>query len=224
MKRYAALLDLPITSEDSVMLRAMVGNMDGMIWQVHIQLTGDPGAEGMRDKTYDLVKDFSELTKSKHAMASHGWLGHSLALFSVGQLSALSGAALKLAAHAGNKTGATASMLGKLQSLSLVQRALEIERQRSRRGPQSGHRRGQDGRRRRYGSGRQSRRLGCGTVGRCLPAAVPRPGERSRKVRQSDALRVAQYGPDRDRLAYAGGSENTRCASGAGQHGDSDDK
>ncbi|KQV82263.1 hypothetical protein ASD15_09420 [Massilia sp. Root351] len=126
MKRYAALLDLPITAEDSVALRAMVGNMDRMIKQVHVQLTGDPGAEGMRDKTYDLVKGFSELQKAKNVMGSHGWLGHSLALFSVGQLSALSGAALALASHAGNKTGATASMLGKLQSLSLVQSALEI--------------------------------------------------------------------------------------------------
>ncbi|CAN7628804.1 hypothetical protein LJR289_004698 [Pseudoduganella sp. LjRoot289] len=126
MKRYAAQLEQPITKEHAVALRAMVANMDRMIRLVHIQLSGDPGAEGMRDKTYDLVKGFSELAKSKHAMASYGWLGHSLALFSVGQLSALSGAALKLAAHGGKVTGATANMLGKLQSLSLVQRSLEI--------------------------------------------------------------------------------------------------
>jgi hypothetical protein len=125
MARYLAKLDRPITDKEAVLLRALVGNQDQMIKMVHVQLTGDPGAAGMRDKSYDLVKGFSELSRSQGALAAHSWIGHALALFSVGQLSALSGAALTVAAREVKTSGATVRLMAKLQTMSHVQRCLE---------------------------------------------------------------------------------------------------
>ncbi|GJJ02303.1 hypothetical protein RugamoR64_28410 [Duganella rhizosphaerae] len=125
LSAYLAKIDRPITDKESIALRSSVGNQDAMIKLVHIQLTGDPGAEGMRDKSYDLVKGFSELSMSKGALTSNSWIGHAIALFSVGQLSALSGAALTVAAHEVKASSATKSIMAKLQTMAHVQRCLE---------------------------------------------------------------------------------------------------
>ncbi|OFA05505.1 T6SS effector BTH_I2691 family protein [Duganella sp. HH101] len=125
LTRYLAKLGRPITDEEAVVLRALVGNQDAMIKMVHIQLTGDPGAAGMRDKSYDLVKGFSELGMSKGALTANSWIGHAIALFSVGQLSALSGAALTVAAREAKTSSVTASIMAKLQMMAHVQRCLE---------------------------------------------------------------------------------------------------
>ena len=122
---YLAKISKPITDKESIAFRALVGNHDAMIKMVHIQLTGDPGAAGMRDKSYDLVKGFSELGMSKGALTSNSWIGHAIALFSVGQLSALSGAALTIAAREAKASGVTTSIMGKLQTMAHVQRCLE---------------------------------------------------------------------------------------------------
>ncbi|WP_307722098.1 T6SS effector BTH_I2691 family protein [Pseudoduganella albidiflava] len=127
MDDYVSELDLPVTDENAHTIRSMVGGKDLVVKIVHKQLTGSPGLEdgGMRDKTFDLVKGFSELTMSQPAMQSHGWIGHALALFSINQYAALSGAVLTIAARQATVTGATARMLEKLQNLALVQSALE---------------------------------------------------------------------------------------------------
>lgn len=119
--RYVAMLDRPITSGDAVSLRKFIGNKSSMAANAHIQLTGDPGADGMRDKTFDMLKGYSELTRSGPLMQSHGWIGHALAFYSVGQLSALTGAALSIAAN----NPLTAKAIAKLQTLTKFQKLLE---------------------------------------------------------------------------------------------------
>jgi hypothetical protein len=119
--RYVAMLDRPITSGDAVLLRKFIGNKSSLAENAHIQLTGDPGAEGMRDKTFDMLKGYSELTRSAPAMQSHGWIGHALAFYSMGQISALTGAALSIAAD----NPLTSKAITKLQTLTTFQKLLE---------------------------------------------------------------------------------------------------
>lgn len=125
-ERYISMLDKVVTEPDAIVLRAMVGNKASLFSIFHEQLTGDPGAEGMRDKTFDIMKGFSELRFSENAMKNHGWIGHALAFYSMGQISALSGAVMSVAANQIGKHPATARVLAKLQTCSVVQRALEI--------------------------------------------------------------------------------------------------
>jgi hypothetical protein len=125
-ERYIAMLDKVVTEPDAIILRAMVGNKASLFSVFHEQLTGDPGAEGMRDKTFDIMKGFSELKFSENAMKTHGWIGHALALYSMGQISALSGAVMSVAANKVGSHPATARALVRLQTCSLVQRASEI--------------------------------------------------------------------------------------------------
>lgn len=119
-ERYVAMLDKPITSDDAVVLRKFICNKNSMLADAHVQLTGDPGADGMRDKTFDIMKGYSELVRSPH-MPSYGWIGHALALYSVGQLSALTGAALSIAAD----NPVTTKAIAKLQTLAMFQSMLE---------------------------------------------------------------------------------------------------
>lgn len=120
-ERYVAMLEKPITSDDAIVLRKFVCNKSSMIADAHVQLTGDPGADGMRDKTFDILKGYSELARSAPHMQSYGWIGHALALYSVGQLSALTGAALSIAAD----NPVTTKVAAKLQTLTMFQRMLE---------------------------------------------------------------------------------------------------
>ena len=120
-ERYVAMLEKPITSDDAIVLRKFVCNKSSMIADAHVQLTGDPGAAGMRDKTFDILKGYSELAKSAPHMQSYGWIGHALALYSVGQLSALTGAALSIAVD----NPVTAKAIAKLQTLATFQAMLE---------------------------------------------------------------------------------------------------
>ncbi|MEO5934870.1 MAG: T6SS effector BTH_I2691 family protein [Duganella sp.] len=120
--RYIAMLDRAITEPDAVILRKTIGNKNNLIQDAHIQLTGDPGDAGMRDKTFDMLKGYSELTRSGPAMQSHGWIGHALALYSIGQISALTGAAMSMAAT----HPPTAKVLNKLQTLMKFQKLLEV--------------------------------------------------------------------------------------------------
>lgn len=122
---YLAKIDRPITDKESLALRSSVGGYNAMIKMVHVQLTGDPGAAGMRDKSYDLVKGFSELGMSKGALTANSWIGHAIALFSVGQLSALTGAALTVAAHDVKASSVTKRIMAKLLRMAHVQRCLE---------------------------------------------------------------------------------------------------
>lgn len=97
--RYLTLLDKPITDPSAVVLRALVGNQQEVITVVHTQLTGDSGADGMRDKTYDFLKGLLGLVTGGKELTKYAWMGEALAMFSVGQLMAISGALTSAAAR-----------------------------------------------------------------------------------------------------------------------------
>jgi hypothetical protein len=121
-QRYIAMLVLPIINSDAIALRTFIGNRNYLAHDAHIQLTADPGSDGMRDKTFDILKGFSELTKSAGAMQSQGWIGHALALYSIGQLSALTGAVLSVASD----NPLTHKAIERLQHLAKFQKLLEF--------------------------------------------------------------------------------------------------
>lgn len=120
-ERYVAMLDRPITEADASAVRATIGNKENLVAAALAQLNGDPGGDGMRDKTFDMLKGYSELVRSDRVMQSHGWIGHALALYSVGQITALTGAAMSIAST--HPTAAKA--LEKLQTLMKFQKLLE---------------------------------------------------------------------------------------------------
>ncbi|HVK93881.1 MAG TPA: T6SS effector BTH_I2691 family protein [Noviherbaspirillum sp.] len=123
---YLAMLDKPITDESAVVLRALTGNQKAVIDEVHIQLTGDAGTDGMRDKTYDFLKGLGELKKGGAVLKKYSWMGDTLAAFSVGQLTALGGAVLSAAARHPEIGISTTRAFGKLQHLWGIQQALEL--------------------------------------------------------------------------------------------------
>jgi hypothetical protein len=89
---YASILDKKISDKAAIALRALVGNQQDVIDVVIQQLVGDPGAEeggGVRDKTYDILKDIPHI-------ANYSWYANGVMLFGMGQLTALTGAAIAL--------------------------------------------------------------------------------------------------------------------------------
>ncbi len=127
---FLAMIDKPIQDKEAVAVRALVGNQESLfdktqtfLEELYKQATGDPGGAGMRDKTYDFVKG---LSSESGALKKYGWIGDALSAFSVGQLSALSAAALSIASE--NKVIAPklARTLTKLQGLWGIQQAVEI--------------------------------------------------------------------------------------------------
>jgi len=126
---FLAMTDQPIKSKGAVVLRALIGNQENLfekaqafLDELYKQATGDPGGEGMRDKTYDFVKG---LSSESGALKKYSWIGDALSAFSVGQLSALSAAALSIASE--NKVIApkVARTLTQLQGLWGIQQAVE---------------------------------------------------------------------------------------------------
>jgi hypothetical protein len=124
-KYLASMLNKPITDEAAVVQRALVGNQQEVIDVIHAQLTGDSGAEGMRDKNYDFMKGVLGLSSGKAALKKYGWIGDALAMFSVGQVTALSGAIVSAAGHNKTVSAALEKQLVKLQNFWGVQQAIE---------------------------------------------------------------------------------------------------
>nr|WP_315189127.1 T6SS effector BTH_I2691 family protein [uncultured Albidiferax sp.] len=125
LERYLAMLEQPITQPSAVVLRALVGNQQAVIEVVHTQLTGDSGADGMRDKSYDVLKGVLGLDASAKALKKYGWMGDAIGMFSVGQLSALSGALLGAAGRNPRLSASLQAQLAKMQYLWGVQQAIE---------------------------------------------------------------------------------------------------
>jgi hypothetical protein len=116
-EQYIALLDLPINDPAAVPARSLLANQQSLIELVHTQLTGDSGKEeggGMRDKMYDFVKGVRAEIKALH---KYSWLSTSLAMFGIGQLSALTSAALHVL---DNETQVTAKALQRIQKLQYL--------------------------------------------------------------------------------------------------------
>lgn len=132
LERYLDLLDKPITDDAAVVQRAVAGNQLSLIKLIHATLTGDAGKEpedggGVRDKTFDFTKELlKETGPGKALLHKYSWLGSGLALFSIGQLSALSGAALTVAAKSPAMTPRVHQALRTLQKLWGVQQALDL--------------------------------------------------------------------------------------------------
>nr|WP_315202678.1 T6SS effector BTH_I2691 family protein [uncultured Albidiferax sp.] len=122
---YLAMLDRSIKDEAAIVLRALVGNQQAVIDVVHTQLTGDAGADGMRDKSYDFLKGVLGLELGSKAVKKYGWMGDALSMFSVGQLSALSGALMSSAGRSNTVSAALEMQLRKVQGLWGVQQAIE---------------------------------------------------------------------------------------------------
>ena len=122
---YLAMLDKPITDEAAVVQRALVGNQQDVIAVIHAQLTGDAGADGVRDKSYDFLKGVLGLDTGKAALKKYGWLGDAVGMFSVGQLAALSGALVSAAGRSQTVSAALEAQLVKVQRLWGVQQAVE---------------------------------------------------------------------------------------------------
>ena len=122
---YLAMLGKPITDEAAVVQRALVGNQQEVITVIHAELTGDAGADGVRDKSYDFMKGVLGLGSGKAALKKYGWLGDAVGMFSVGQLSALSGALMSAAGRSPAMSAALEAQLAKVQQLWGVQQAVE---------------------------------------------------------------------------------------------------
>lgn len=127
---YLAMLDKPVTDDSAVVTRALVGNqqdlfasLQAFLSELHTQATGDAGAVGMRDKAYDFMKG---LHAENATLKKYSWLGEALCAFSVGQLSALSAAALAIASESKALSPVIARSLTKLQTLWGVQQAVEL--------------------------------------------------------------------------------------------------
>lgn len=125
---YLKLLEKPASDEGAIVLRAAVGNqgdllayLQSLLDTAYKQMTGDPGSEGMRDKASDLLKGLYKETGLK----KYSWLGDVIAVFSVGQFSALGAAATQLAARSASLNPTLTRALGRLQGLWCVQRILE---------------------------------------------------------------------------------------------------
>lgn len=89
---YASILDKKISDITAIALRALVGNQQSVVDVYIEQFTGDPGAEengGMRDKTYDILKEMPILDK-------YSWYASGVMLFGMGQLTAVTGAVIAL--------------------------------------------------------------------------------------------------------------------------------
>lgn len=129
LQGYTSALAKDITDETSVALRAIVGNHAEMIDVIANQLLETSEKDGMRDKTYDVLKGISELKMPKSIMESHGWISNALAMFSFGHVSALSGAVFTLAADNLAETQVIPAMMAKLASFSKVQRFMEFAAQ-----------------------------------------------------------------------------------------------
>jgi hypothetical protein len=125
LRKYTKILNKSISDKDAIILRAFFGNHDGLIQSIGVQLEGTPGKDGMRDKTYDVFKGISELNISKPIMASHGWISNALAMYSLGHLGALSGAAFSIIAHEASGSINVAGAMNKLATFSKVQRFME---------------------------------------------------------------------------------------------------
>lgn len=117
---YLAMLKKPITDEAAVVQRALVGNQQEVIAVIHTQLTGE-----MQDKTYDFMKGVLGLDSGKAALKKYGWLGDAVSMFSVGQLSALSGALVSAAGRSQAVSAAFEAQLARVQQLWGVQQAVE---------------------------------------------------------------------------------------------------
>jgi hypothetical protein len=126
LESYANILKQDVKDENSISLRAILGNQAEMIDQIAVQLTGNPGKEGMRDKTYDVFKGVSELNFSKAAMASHGWISAAMAMYSMGHVVAVCGAVFSVAATMKPHGLTMPAMMARLATLSKVQRFMEF--------------------------------------------------------------------------------------------------
>jgi len=124
---YLKALDEPIIGDKPVALRALVGNQESVFSLIHTQLMGDPGATGMRDKTYDFMKGLLGLSAAKPTLKKYSWLGFGVAGFATGYLSAVSGAVSNYAMS--QSKGLSPQMqarLLKVQALWGVQRTMEV--------------------------------------------------------------------------------------------------
>lgn len=118
---YLAMWDKAIIDKTAIAARAIVGNQQHWITGIHQQLTGDPGESGMRDKTYDVLKEIDALKK-------YSWMSNAVVFFGVGQMTACSAAFLSLAARSPTVTAKVASAALRLQQFWAVQQGVDYFR------------------------------------------------------------------------------------------------
>lgn len=123
---YLAMLDKPITADDAVAMRALMGNQQHVILKVHEQLTGDPGDTGMRDKSYDFFKGLLDLDEKTGQLKKHAWIGEVVSGLSVNQLTAFAGGVMSSALRTQQVSDLTSGRITKLQSLWGVQQVIEL--------------------------------------------------------------------------------------------------
>lgn len=99
LKRYIKLFEFDINDEQAIALRAIVGNQQSVIELISQQLAGDPGGEGMRDKTYDFLKGVLGEYKDTQFVKKYSWISDVLAGFSFGTVTAGMGALMDMAVH-----------------------------------------------------------------------------------------------------------------------------
>lgn len=111
---YLTMLDKDISDASAILLRALVCNQSSFFSEFHKQLTRDPGDDGMRDKTFDFLKDIDTLKK-------YSWYRDGIAFFGVGQLTALTAALFAAAGRSDLVQWAG----GRVQRLWAIQQAIE---------------------------------------------------------------------------------------------------
>lgn len=114
---YLKHLSADINDEHAIMLRAIVSNQQEFFTAVQQQLTADPG-EGMRDKTFDILKDLKVVKK-------YSWLADGVGVFGYGQACAISAALISLASRTEFDTVFFGKICLKSQLLWGIQQATE---------------------------------------------------------------------------------------------------
>ena len=123
--KYVENLLKEIDGEASSAWKGIVANRGDLLRNVHLQLVGDPGSDGMRDKVYDFGKGVTELKLSEAAMTQHGWIGNALMMFSFGQYTAISAAVATVAAGKLASTIDMQATVGKIAKIGMVHRFME---------------------------------------------------------------------------------------------------
>ena len=119
---YLSILDEDVREDTAVFLRSLVCNQASLFSFVHKQVTGDPGDTGVRDKVFDIFKEHAPKSKK------FSWLGDGIAFFGIGQMTAVSGAALSAAGALLTNTQRGRQVLSKVKQLWCIHQSIEFWR------------------------------------------------------------------------------------------------
>lgn len=121
---YLAMLDKPIKDDKAVVQRALVANQKTVIDKIHEQLTGDANSTGIRDENYEFMKGVLSDGPGKNFALKYRWVGDTVSMFSVGQLTAVTGALMLSLGRNAKLSPSFTAQLAKVQRLWGVQQVV----------------------------------------------------------------------------------------------------